>query len=119
GVRRRGLAGEHENAGADDGSDAQQRQVPCAEHAFQRMLALGGSFFLEHRNALRRPQAHAVSPLGTYTKRGDAESRPNCIQARKFDSRYWSVKRVMSREAREAPAAQARASSLPPPDYPL
>ena len=40
-VRGRG-AGQHENAGADDGADPEQRQVPGAETALERLAAVFG-----------------------------------------------------------------------------
>ena len=72
GVGRGGMAGQHEDAGADDRADAERHEVPRGQHALQRMLAARGIGFRLGLDRLRAKQVHACSPrqkpTGTLTQ---------------------------------------------------
>ena len=68
GLVRRRRPGQHENAGADDGADAQQRQVPRGEAALERLAAVLG-IADELLDRLRLEQIRIHSPSGVrYTR---------------------------------------------------
>jgi hypothetical protein len=55
-VRRRGLSGQDEDAGADDGPDAERGQVDRSQHAFE--LCVAGRARLELVNGFRGEESH-------------------------------------------------------------
>jgi hypothetical protein len=55
-----GSGGEHENAGADDGADAQQRQLQRPQRAMQRFLLRRRQYGVQRFDAI---QDHEVFPL--------------------------------------------------------
>jgi hypothetical protein len=58
GVGCRGLAGQNEDAGADDGADTQHDQLPGAEHALENGAPLSSLFSGDRFDGLRRKNGH-------------------------------------------------------------
>ena len=63
-VRGGGVAGEDEDAGADDAADADHHQVGGGEGTFERPFARGGGFSLEGCDAFAGEQAHGQFVTG-------------------------------------------------------
>ena len=57
GVQRRRLAGQHKDAGADDGANAERDQVERAERALERVFALFTGLLREHRHGFDTKQS--------------------------------------------------------------
>ena len=58
GMQRRRLAGQHEDAGADDRADAERDEVQRAQGPLQRVLADMVGLGTQYGNRLRGPQTH-------------------------------------------------------------
>jgi hypothetical protein len=57
---RRRRSRKYKDAGADDGADAETREVEGAEGAFERVLPFAAGFLLKYGEGLRRPHTHGL-----------------------------------------------------------